>query len=555
MLRIDAVDRAIDKIRAESRDTKKIIEIRRASIKSTTDLEALKMQKENDLKKNAEETLAVVKKISTAQDRENEFKDIFLKERKKYETYNAQKVELSKHQSRSWELNKKSEEIKVLIAQIASLETQLKEISPLVLRYEELDKKDKEMDELRKSEKDELFKEKAALKEQLGMASGSLESLRKTYEELGQKKKTVKASGKGSKCPTCSQPLLNFEDIIKHYDEELEKITGEGKAIALKKKEIEAKIAEIDLLIEQLERSPRKKAAKRPKYDLEEHDKIKREKEAAKKAKDTQIELKAKIERKAELKDSLNKTNEEIALVKTKIFKVEKDIESTDYKKEEYEKINSDYDKARSQLDRLKQQKSRFDIEKASYQKEYEAVIKEIKEAEMLKKIIEKEIKDSEFLSRLEDIMIEYRTHLISRIRPQLIETASYLYRELTDGKYTGLDIDEDYNMRIFDGGYPYPLTRFSGGEADLANLCIRLAISQLISARAGTEGGFIILDEIFGSQDIVRKNSIMTALNQLNKQFRQIIVITHVDDIKDTFEHVIEVTEDELGISSAKLL
>jgi len=555
MLRIDAVDRAIDRIRAESRDTKKIIEIRRASIKDTTELESLKFQKEKEIEKASAESGSLFNKISAAQKRENEFKDIFSKERKKYEDYNAQKIELSKCQSRSSELKKKSEEIKALVARIDSLETELKEIAPQAQSYEEWDLKDKQKEELRKSEKDELFKEKAELKEKVGKLEGERGSLEKIFKEVRSKKNVISSSGKESKCPTCGQLLQNFEDIIKHYDEELEKITAEGKAVAVKKKEIEAKLAEIDLLIEQLERSPRKKSSKRPKYDFEEHEKIKTEKEKAKKAKDRQIELKAKIERKKELEDSLDKTGEELSSIKAKIIKAEKDLELTDYKKEDYEKINKEYDEARADLDRLKQKKNAFDIEKASLQKELEAIVREIKEAQDLKKIIDKELKDSEFLSRLEDIMIEYRTHLISRIRPQLIETASYLYRELTDGKYTGLDIDEDYNMRIFDGGYPYPLTRFSGGEADLANLCIRLAISQLISARAGTEGGFIILDEIFGSQDIVRKNSIMTALNQLNKQFRQIIVITHVDDIKDTFEHVIEVTEDELGISSAKLL
>ena len=477
MLRIDAVDRAVDRIREEARDTKKIIEIRRASIKDTTELEALKIQKEKEIEKTVLESSALLEKISLAQVRENEFKDIFSKERKKYEDYNAQRNELSSLESSLKEKSGKEKELKELILQTVSLEDKLKDISVRSKKLEELDQKDKEWDNLRKSEKDELFKEKAALKEKLGMANGALESLRKKYEELNQKKKTVKSSGKGSKCPTCGQALLNFEDIIRHYDEELEKVTAEEKAVSTEKSGIDEKLAELDLLIEQMERAPRKKTSKKPKYDLEEHNRIKAEKELAKKAREEEIALKARIEGKSEREVSLKKTEQEISLVKEALRLCEKKLEQTDYKKEDYEKINKEYDEARANLDQLKQKKNAFDIEKASFEKELEAVIKEIKEAEMLKKLIQKELKDSEFLSRLEDIMIEYRTHLISRIRPQLIETASYLYRELTDGKYTGLDIDEDYNMRIFDGGFPYPLTRFSGGEADLANLCIRLAI------------------------------------------------------------------------------
>ena len=132
---------------------------------------------------------------------------------------------------------------------------------------------------------------------------------------------------------------------------------------------------------------------------------------------------------------------------------------------------------------------------------------------------------------------MDYRQFLISRIRPKLSEIAGYLLSELTAGKYTGVELDEEYNLYIFDGNVKYPLQRFSGGEADIANLCLRLAISQLIASSSGVETGFIILQ----------------ALNNLSKKFRQIILITHVEDIKDTVENIIEVTENEEGISQIK--
>ncbi|GAI58313.1 unnamed protein product, partial [marine sediment metagenome] len=48
-------------------------------------------------------------------------------------------------------------------------------------------------------------------------------------------------------------------------------------------------------------------------------------------------------------------------------------------------------------------------------------------------------------------------------------------------------------------------------------------------------------------------KASILEALNRLSKQFRQIILITHIEEIKDTLENIVEVSENEEGISSIK--
>jgi exonuclease SbcC len=76
-----------------------------------------------------------------------------------------------------------------------------------------------------------------------------------------------------------------------------------------------------------------------------------------------------------------------------------------------------------------------------------------------------------------------------------------------------------------------------------------------LIAEASGIETGFIILDEIFGSQDLQRKGLIIQALNNLSKKFRQIILITHVEDIKDSVENIIEIVENEEGISKVKTI
>ena len=96
----------------------------------------------------------------------------------------------------------------------------------------------------------------------------------------------------------------------------------------------------------------------------------------------------------------------------------------------------------------------------------------------------------------------------------------------------------------------PYDIERFSGGAEDLANLCIRLAISEVITEKAGSIFNFIILDEIFGSQDNTRKQNIIKALSKFSTKFRQIFLITHVEEIKNSMENAITVYQEENGIS-----
>ena len=162
--------------------------------------------------------------------------------------------------------------------------------------------------------------------------------------------------------------------------------------------------------------------------------------------------------------------------------------------------------------------------------------------------------KELQHLNMLSDIMTSFRIHVISQIRPMLSLYASELFENLTDGKYSEIELDENYSLIVYDNGSPYAIDRFSGGEEDLANLCIRLAISEVITQRAGSMFNFIVLDEIFGSQDNVRKQNIIRALNSFSSKFRQIFLITHIEEIKNFMENSMIVYEEENGVSKIKI-
>jgi len=63
---------------------------------------------------------------------------------------------------------------------------------------------------------------------------------------------------------------------------------------------------------------------------------------------------------------------------------------------------------------------------------------------------------------------------------------------------------------------------------------------------------GFLAFDEIFGSQDQEKRYAIMWALYQLQAEFKQILIISHVVEMKEEFPHLLEVSRKD-GISSIR--
>jgi exonuclease SbcC len=88
----------------------------------------------------------------------------------------------------------------------------------------------------------------------------------------------------------------------------------------------------------------------------------------------------------------------------------------------------------------------------------------------------------------------------------------------------------------------------YSGGEAFRINFAIRIALSQLLARRAGARLRTLVIDEGFGTQDAQGRERLVEAINALQADFDRIIVITHIDELKDAFPTRIQVTKTTLG-------
>src|SRR5439155_9414549 len=107
---------------------------------------------------------------------------------------------------------------------------------------------------------------------------------------------------------------------------------------------------------------------------------------------------------------------------------------------------------------------------------------------------------DVRHLGRLAELLGTFRNELVGAVGPRLSRQADSLFAELTDHEYDELRVDPDtYEVRIVDAGVEYGMDRFSGSEIDLANLALRVAISEHVRFQSGGQVGLPVLDEVFG--------------------------------------------------------
>ena len=138
---------------------------------------------------------------------------------------------------------------------------------------------------------------------------------------------------------------------------------------------------------------------------------------------------------------------------------------------------------------------------------------------------------------------------LIEQALPEIEEKANDLLDRLSDGQMSIRfvtqaaykdakrdDLKETLDIQISDSAGVRDYEMFSGGEAFRVNFAIRLALSKVLSQRKGARLQTLIIDEGFGSQDAQGRQRLIEAINQVREDFEKILVITHLESLKDAF-------------------
>ena len=151
---------------------------------------------------------------------------------------------------------------------------------------------------------------------------------------------------------------------------------------------------------------------------------------------------------------------------------------------------------------------------------------------------------------------------LIETVVPRLEEEANLLLGRMTDNRMqvkletqrerrSGRgDPIETLEINVSDELGPRSYEMYSGGEAFRINLALRIGLSKVLAQRIGAPLPTLFIDEGFGSQDGAGRERILDVIGAIENDFEKIIIVTHLEDMKDVFPVRIEVHKGDNGSS-----
>jgi len=471
-----------------------------------------------------------------------------------------------------------------------------KTIVTLEERLKEREKIGKEARELEVGQR-EITDKKEKIKSSIRIKVFQIKASEEKIEATEKERKKIEEMGPDSSCPTCGRPLEgHYGKIIKNFAEKAEGERKNIEALGAEQRSLKDELEGLDAEEEALKK--RMDGAIKLMEEIKENEQrlghvleTKKEREAKvgqiegkiagmgkvefdekiyggygeklgelMPVKEDIIVLRNEIKRLPEVEGTISQLKIDMELLDKRAEGIAREIKELDFDKQRYEAIEKKYEEKRKEMQGMREGRVRLEGEIKQAKLDLERLEKDMKEQREARgkiKALRREIQQLETLAGDRDsgLLNDFRRYLISKIGPVLSYHASNFFNVFTGGKYSQMEIDDNYDIFIYDNGEKFAINRFSGGEEDLANLSLRLAISQIIAQRAGNlEFNFIVLDEIFGSQDNERRANVLNTLGELSHQFRQVILITHIEEIKDGMQYVIKTFEDEEGISHVRV-
>ncbi len=147
---------------------------------------------------------------------------------------------------------------------------------------------------------------------------------------------------------------------------------------------------------------------------------------------------------------------------------------------------------------------------------------------------------------------------LIETAVPEIEHEANRLLGRMTDNQmHVTFDMQretkkgttqETLDINIADTLGTRSYDAFSGGETMRINFAIRVALSRLLAHRAGASLETLVIDEGFGVLDAEGRERFVEAITSVQDDFQCILVVTHIDELKDRFPTQIRITKQRGG-------
>jgi exonuclease SbcC len=277
---------------------------------------------------------------------------------------------------------------------------------------------------------------------------------------------------------------------------------------------------------------------------VEHHATVKTELERLREIEKRITQLETRLERQPAVRSTKAEAEEEERQISAQSDALEQGRAELGFSEEIYRSVATEYEEARAALEGARLELERVRGEAEAARQAADAARQAEKEFRQISQSIAERQREYRLHNELDEALGDLRHELNDRVRPELSEIASVFLAELTDGRYNQIEINRDFDVVVLDAGEEKPV--ISGGEEDLTNLVLRLAVSQMIADRAGQTLSLLIFDEVFGGLDEQRRENVVRLLQQLQDHFEQMILITHIESIREGMDQVTRVTFDE---------
>ncbi|MFQ5702602.1 MAG: AAA family ATPase [Gemmatimonadales bacterium] len=409
------------------------------------------------------------------------------------------------------------------------------------------------------------------------------QSLRDRYRDLQDQRERIVAAGSEGECPTCARPLgPEYGSVLKALERQLEEIEIDGRYFAQRveqlskepseladKREIlaqsnrdyergvervtncESRVREREQVASQLRELEDRKAQLEQEikdlpevYDADRHEAVRDELRSLEPVKTRGVELRVKAEAAETLVQRAEAAESVVSEAETRFDQLRKALEDLGYSDDLFARARESYEQAESAVREAELQLVAVEGDRKAARAAVELAERRVREREERAARVDNIKADLHLHDELDAALGDLRVELNATMRPEIAERASVFFSDLTDGRYDELELDDHYRVLVVENGLPKSV--ISGGEEDLVNLVLRLAISQMVAERAGQPLSLLVLDEVFGSLDEDRRHHVVELLRRLTGRFPQVVLITHIESIKEGVDRVLRVEFDQ---------
>jgi len=400
-----------------------------------------------------------------------------------------------------------------------------------------------------------------------------------SYQEVVKDKQTLENLGEEVPCPTCKRPLGDHlgnqldhlesrrMEIIQEtakmkllYDELVEKGLSNKKnldelkekqnALHMQLREKSGIVNQIDNATQELERQVKtlenleQQRSQYPaviEFDPNNYKSLLEEIQSLTPVYEEIIQLQNQVQDIPKAQQRIDDIKSQVTQISADIDKLLKEQEELNFNKEYYASLAQQMDEAQKSLDNVKENRYNTKSKLDKLAVSMESIKSEMKQHEEMKEQLKDKQQEILDLAKLDELFKAYKQDTLAELAPKIADKMSDMIDVATDGLYTLVELDEHYNIFIYRDGEKHPLEIFSGGEQKLAALLQRIAVSQLLVEQTSQASfDMIALDEVTSAFDESRQDSMIDMLRSLNGVFQQILIVSHNEHVKDSFDHTL---------------